>query len=105
VYHGGTVHRTLVRAVALVVACVVAWLPTLVRAHDRLSPHDSATSFRLSKNVERPHEKAAPAPVDRVAVPLVFRDDSMRRGATPAAQPLAVPAIASVLTTRAPPAR
>jgi hypothetical protein len=46
---------------------VFASLPTLSRLHDRLSASDDAGRFRLSKNIERPHEKHSPAPLVRVA--------------------------------------
>jgi hypothetical protein len=58
------------RIAALAVVCVFATLPSLARVHDRLTAHDEATRFRLSQNLERPHEKTVA--VSLVATP-VFR--------------------------------
>ena len=60
------------RIAALAVVCVFATLPSLARVHDRLTAHDEVTRFRLSQNLERPHEKTAavclvPTPVLRFA--------------------------------------
>jgi hypothetical protein len=60
------------RIAALAVICAFAALPLLARIHDRVTAHDDVTRFRLSQNLERPHEKEAVAglvatPVFRVA--------------------------------------
>jgi hypothetical protein len=105
VYDRRTVRTSFVRTVALVVACVFASLPTLARVHERLAARHAVSSFRLSKNVERPHDKVAPAPLVRTAVPLAARDDSIRGSVDPAAHRSSdCPALSSVVT-RAPPAR
>jgi hypothetical protein len=81
VYHGDDLRKLIVRCAAVLVVCVFASLPTLARVHDRLSAHDDVSSFRPSKNVERPHEKVAastlaPLPARRivVAVPTPAQD-------------------------------
>jgi len=104
VYDGGTVRRDFVRAVALVVAFVFASLPTLARVHERLAARHAVSSFRLSKNVERPSEKVAPTPLVRTVVPFVVRDDSIRGRIDPPAHLVVVSPITSALDTRAPPA-
>lgn len=68
-YHHRSVRPLSHRIAALAVVCVFATLPSLARIHDRLTAHDDVTRFRLSQNLERPHEKAA-APL--AAMP-VFR--------------------------------
>lgn len=105
VYDGGTLRRTFVRAAALLVVCVFASLPTLARAHERLAARHAVSSFRLSKNVERPQQKPAPASLDPLAVPLVVRDDSVRRPVVSALSTGSTPGLASALDTRAPPVR
>jgi hypothetical protein len=71
VYHGEVVRQRIFQAAAIVVVCVFASLPTLTRVYDRLSTHDDVGRFRLSKNLERPHEKitavGVAAPAIRVA--------------------------------------
>lgn len=80
-YHDQDLQKLIVRVAAVLVVCVFASLPTLARVHDRLSPRDDVSSFRPSKNVERPHEKVAaptfpPLPAHRIvlAVPTTVED-------------------------------
>ena len=87
------------------VACNFASLPTLARVQDRLSTHDNASSFRLSKNLERPHEKIVATALADSPHPLVVRDRTDRGDVVDVASaPPAQPATAS-LVSRAPPVR
>jgi HAMP domain-containing protein len=103
VYDRSTVRRTLVRAAALFVACVFASLPTLARIHERLAGRDAVSSFRLSKNIERPHQKAVAPSLDQVATPRVARDDSNRGHVVRPPHVASALALASTVDTRAPP--
>ena len=67
-YHHKSVRSLSHRIAALAVVCVFASLPSLARIHDRVTAHDEVTRFRLSQNLERPHEKASGAAL--VAMPL-----------------------------------
>src|SRR5579862_9156163 len=51
-------RRLVLRAAAIAVVAVFASLPTLMRVHDHLTGLDNPTAFRISKNLERPHEKS-----------------------------------------------
>ena len=97
--------KPLARLAALVVACVFASLPTLARVHDRLSTHDEFGSFRLSKNLERPHEKIGAAAVAATALALVHRDTApCGEVADPIVVPV-TPSFSAPLAARAPPVR
>ena len=61
------VERRILRVAAIAVIGVFAALPVLVRIHDRLSQSDAPTAFRISKNLERPHEKHVVQPAIRPA--------------------------------------
>ncbi len=102
-----TVHRRVHRAAALLVACVFLTLPTLARLHDHLSAIDTDGGFRLSKNIERPHERQAAAIAIAVAVgPRQSGPDLSVAGATvivAACWPTAPTLVA--VSDRAPPAR
>ena len=55
------------RATAIAIVAVFASLPTLARVHDRLSASDAPTAYRVSRNLERPHERQiTQSPVDAV---------------------------------------
>ena len=86
--------------------CTFAALPALTRACDRLSSTDNPTAFKVSKNLERPHEKVTRAPIVRAtAAASAVPDD---RPAGPAFTPFLPAAGASPVSTpldRAPPAR
>ncbi|HEY7288764.1 MAG TPA: hypothetical protein VH583_02925 [Vicinamibacterales bacterium] len=82
-----------------------ATLPSLARIHDRLTAHDDVTRFRLSQNLERPHEKAAA--VALVVMPL-FRIAADTTPHSTSAAPPSLPlldAFASPTGSRAPPTR
>lgn len=90
---------------AVVVACVFASLPTLARVQDHVSTHDDAGSFRLSKNLERPHEKIGAAmlgtlPTFRIACDTLHSPDTVAITSTAFAA-----VVVSPLASRAPPAR
>jgi hypothetical protein len=55
-------RRLIYNSAALMVVCVFLFLPTLLRLHDHLSTADKVASFRLSKNLERPHSRHSNAP-------------------------------------------
>ena len=85
--------------------CVFASLPTLARIHDRLSGHDDVASFRLSKNLERPHEKIGAASLVCAMVTL-DRPDAARCGdAVEPAPPALLEPVVAPLASRAPPVR
>ena len=98
-------RTSFVRTVALVVACVFASLPTLARVHERLAARHAVSSFRLSKNVERPSEKVAPTPLVLTAVPVVVGDDSVRGRVDPVAHRVFASPVTAAADNRAPPAR
>jgi len=94
------VSRRLFRAAAVLLVCVFASLPTLIRLHERLSAVDDVARFRLSKNIERPHEKQAPAALIRIE--WLGHDLALAVASAPAAtRPLDSPRDAA--TGRAPP--
>lgn len=97
-------RRSIVRTAAILVMCVFASLPTLARVHDRLTPHGDTGSFRLSKNLERPHEKIAAvaiaAPAVHVAPDLAWTGDVLERETFPTPPPSL-----ATLPSRAPPVR
>jgi hypothetical protein len=105
VYHHDSVRRLSHRIAAVTVACVFATLPSLSRIHDRLTAHDDVTRFRLSQNLERPHQKAEGAPL--VAMP-VFRIAADTSPHSPVEETHASPLVAGFLSatdSRAPPVR
>ena len=97
---------TLVQRIAAVaVACVFATLPSLSRIHDRLTAHDDVTRFRLSQNLERPHEKAEAGPLAAMPVFKIATDTSPHPPVVEThASPLA-PGFVSATDSRAPPVR
>lgn len=81
-------------------------LPTLARMHDQLSTHDNGTSFRLSKNVDLPHEKIGGAAL-ACCTTLALLHPDRTEGHASAEQPgtpAALPPVAR-LASRAPPVR
>ena len=105
VYHGSDLPRLLCRLSAIVVVSVFASLPTLARVHDRLSTHDNASSFKLSKNLERPHEKIGGAIVDDSSIAVVARDITRSADVIQAPTPAVSASFAAPLAPRAPPVR
>ena len=99
-----SLRRLIHRVAAAVVVCVFASLPTLARVHDQLSTRDSG-GFKLSKNLERPHEKLAPAPLARATAARVVRDDSPSGEVSDFLPSYAPPAVAVPAPVRAPPVR
>jgi len=93
------------RAAALLVACVFAALPTLSRLHDHLLTSDNIPGFRLSKNIERPHERRMPTPLPRFAAPSVGQDTSRAADVAEFVSIVLQPIVASSSSDRAPPAR
>jgi hypothetical protein len=51
-----------------VLVLVLVWLPLVGRLHDRLTPNESHTGFRFSRNLERPPEKVIVAPLEVLAI-------------------------------------
>jgi len=105
VYHGWNLRQLLLRFVAAIVVCVFASLPTLARVHDRLSTHDNSSSFRLSKNLERPHEKIGTIALVAAAPTLVPRADTHVGDLVDIPLPQSAQFLASPLASRAPPVR
>jgi len=105
VYHGRNLRQRIVRAAAVLVVCVFASLPTLARVHDRLSARDDGTSFRLSKNLERPHDKVGIVALVTVAPSATAPELADRGEVAPAADPISAPLLVNTLTSRAPPVR
>ena len=68
------VERRILRVAAIAVIGVFAALPVLVRIHDRLSQSDAPTAFRVSKNLERPHEKHLVQPAIRPAASVALHN-------------------------------
>ena len=66
----GNLPRRIIHVVALAVIWVFVSLPALARVHDRLSTRDDVSSFRPSKNLERPHEKIVAVEVTVPPVPV-----------------------------------
>jgi hypothetical protein len=97
--------RVVHRAAALLVACVFATLPTLSRLHDHLLTSDNVPGFRLSKNIERPHERHMPTPLLRVAAPSVGQDRSLAADVADCVSLALQPIVVSSPSGRAPPAR
>ena len=104
-YHACDLPKLLCRLAAIVVVSVFASLPTLARVHDHLSTHDNVSSFRLSKNLERPHEKIGATALASTALLLVVRDDSQRGDVVVVSSASFAPLLASPLVSRAPPVR
>ena len=104
-YHGGIVRQLLHRFAAIVVVGVFASVPTLARVHDRLSTHDDGSAFRLSKNIERPHEKVAAAPLVCTTPARALRDDTRCGDARDVVVHPPTPLVAPELASRAPPVR
>lgn len=64
-------RRSTTSVAAWLLVVVFASVPTLSRVHDHLSPSDQTAGFRFSKNVERPHEKPAPARLIVIGAALI----------------------------------
>ncbi|HWF85385.1 MAG TPA: hypothetical protein VG222_11070 [Vicinamibacterales bacterium] len=93
------------RAAALLIACVFLTLPTLSRLHDHLSTADNVAGFRLSKNIERPHERHSVAPLPTLASPTVRSDTSLAGGVAAVTSLAPPPVVVAPSCDRAPPAR
>ena len=104
-YHVGNLRQLLHRVAAIVVVGVFASLPTLARINDRLSTHDDVSTYRLSKNIERPHEKAGAAALVRTPPPPALRDDTRCGDARDFATHPPAPVVAPDFASRAPPVR
>lgn len=100
-----SLRRLIYRAAAAVVVCVFASLPTLARAHDQLSANDNGAGFKLSKNLDRPHEKLAPAPLVRATAARIVRDATPSGDVIEFVASYSAPAIALPMPVRAPPVR
>jgi hypothetical protein len=98
-------RRLIYRVAAAVVVCVFASLPTLARVHDQLSTRDDGGGFKLSKNLERPHEKLAPTPLAQTTAARVVRDDTPSDDASDFLPSYAAPVVTAPAPGRAPPVR
>ena len=97
-------RRLVYRAAAILVACVFLSLPTLVRLHDHLSTADNISGFRLSKNIERPHERHSPPPsVLKAAAPVVAEASSRGDTIGPFVAHVPQSPVAKPASSRAPP--
>ena len=79
-------------------------LPSLSRIHDRLKAHDEVTRFRLSQNLERPHEKVAAACLVAMPAFRITRDTSPHTSVIDTTVPAVTDVFASKPSSRAPPA-
>ena len=104
-YDGNDLPKLLCRLAAVVVVSVFASLPTLARVHDRLTTHDDGGSFRLSKNLERPHEKIVAANAVESSIALVVRDTARSADVAETPTSTVTASFAAPLAPRAPPAR
>ena len=104
-YHDSELRPGIIRTAAAMVVCVLASLPTLTRLHDRLSEHDDVRAFRLSKNLERPHEKNVATSLEPIRPAFVTRHDSTRRHVVAVAILPKTRGLDSSLDSRAPPVR
>ena len=69
--------RCVRRSAALAVIGAFLFVPTLARLHDRLSTADTRAGFKLSKNIERPHDKQAPVPLVPITAVSLDADTSL----------------------------
>jgi len=102
VYHR-PLRSVLYRIAAVTLVCVFASWSTLARMHDPVSTRDDVHRFRLSKNIERPHEKVG---VELLLVRLkshVEPDLSVGWLVVEAVPPAIDSTLTSHLTARAPP--
>lgn len=100
-----SLRRLIHRVAAAVVVCVFASLPTLARVHDQLSARDDGASYKLSKNLERPHEKLVAAPLLRATAASVAFDQTRSGDVAELLPWYSAPAVATPSPVRAPPAR
>ena len=94
------------RFAAAALVCAFAALPTFARAYDRLTSTDNPTAFKISKNLERPHEKIGAAPIVRTAAAtLPVRDDAPAGRVCTTLVPVRAARALPPTPDRAPPAR
>lgn len=93
----------LFRIAAVTLACVFASLPTLTRLHARVSTRDDMHRFRLSKNLDRPHEKVGVGPLAVTLTSRVEQDPSVRWLVVETFSSAISNTLVSHLTSRAPP--
>ncbi|HYM24700.1 MAG TPA: hypothetical protein VEU08_15890 [Vicinamibacterales bacterium] len=96
-------RRLVLRAAAIAVVAVFASLPTLTRIHDHLTGFDNPTAFRISKNLERPHEKSV-APFISSAAPFIACLASPSRDAIILPETAPSSAVVTPADVRGPPA-
>ena len=100
-----SMSRLVHRAASLLVVCVFLSLPTLARLHDHLSAADNVAGFRLSKNLERPHERQTTVSLPRIATPSAGHDTARAGDVAPLVSPAPPRLLAAPTADRAPPAR
>ena len=91
------------RAASVAVVAAFLFVPTLARLHDRLSTADTGAGFKLSKNIERPHDKQVTAPLVPIAALSFGPDTSLACVVTLPNADARTSRVQASLATRAPP--